>query len=77
MLAYDDVLKENYELYQRLLKTMKERSFSGALAEKESPLLSNYMKTSLKTLRKHAPYIKNSFTYSYNNGCIEGINNKI
>ncbi len=35
------------------------------------------MKTSLKTLRKHAPYIKNSFTYSYNNGRIEEINNKI
>jgi len=35
------------------------------------------MKTSLKTLRKHLPYIKNSFIYPYNNGRIEGINNKI
>ena len=35
------------------------------------------MNTSLKTLRKHSPYIKNSFYYTYNNGRIEGINNKI
>src|SRR5690625_5812253 len=35
------------------------------------------MKTSSKTLRKHLPYIKNSFIYPYNNGRIEGINNKI
>ena len=80
MLAYDDALRENYELYQKLLKTMKERSFSTfieVLGEKESPLLSSYMKTSLKTLRKNAPYIKNSFAYAYNNGRIEGINNKI
>ncbi|MFC4389051.1 transposase [Gracilibacillus marinus] len=35
------------------------------------------MRTSLKTLRKHAPYIKNSFLYPFSNGRIEGINNKI
>lgn len=35
------------------------------------------MKTSLKTLRNHLPRIKNSFHYPYNNGRIEGINNKI
>ncbi len=35
------------------------------------------MKTSLKTLRKHLPYIKNTFIYPYNNRRIEGINNKI
>lgn len=35
------------------------------------------MKTSLKTLRKHLPYIQDSFIYPYNNGRIEGINTKI
>jgi len=35
------------------------------------------MKTSIKTLRKHLPYIENSFNDVYNNGRIEGINNKI
>ncbi|WP_269447595.1 transposase [Amphibacillus xylanus] len=35
------------------------------------------MKTSLKTLRIHLPYKQNSFIHIYNNGRIEGINNKI
>ena len=35
------------------------------------------MKTSVRTLKKHLPYIKNSLIYPYNNGRIEGINNKI
>ena len=35
------------------------------------------MNTSLKTLRKHLPYIKNTFIYAYSNGSLEGINNKI
>lgn len=80
MLAYDTELQQNYALYQKLLRAIKERSFEQfheILNEKESPLLSSYMKTSLKTLRKHESYIKNSFTYTYNNGRIEGINNKI
>ena len=44
---------------------------------KYDKLLSTYMKTSIKTLRKHLPYIKNSLIYPFNNGRIEGINNKI
>ncbi|WP_192812629.1 transposase [Paenisporosarcina sp. TG-14] len=35
------------------------------------------MRTSLKTLRKYLRFIENSFIYPYNNGRIEGINNKI
>src|SRR5699024_2493762 len=35
------------------------------------------MKTAVNTLNKHLPYIKNSLKYPYNNGRIEGINNKI
>ncbi|WP_277584349.1 transposase [Psychrobacillus antarcticus] len=35
------------------------------------------MRTSLKTLRKHLPFIENSFIYPYDNGRIEGNNNKI
>ncbi|HLR23341.1 MAG TPA: transposase [Pseudogracilibacillus sp.] len=35
------------------------------------------MKTSIKTLKKHLPYIMHSLIYPYNNGRIEGINNKI
>src|SRR5699024_10840458 len=39
--------------------------------------LSRQMATSVKTLKEHLPYLKNSLEYTYNNGRIEGINNKI
>lgn len=80
MLNYDPELKANYELYQELLRAMQNRDFNvleNILERKSSTLISSYMRTSLKTLRKHLPYIKNSFVYPYNNGRIEGINNKI
>lgn len=80
MLAYSPELQANYELYQVLLKAMSSRDFEAleaCLAQPVSPLISSYMRTSVKTLRKHLPFIKNSFIYPYNNGRIEGINNKI
>jgi len=80
MLDYSPELKANYTLYQELLRAMTNRDFStleNILERRSSMLISSYMKTSLKTLRKHLPYIKNSFIYPYNNGRIEGINNKI
>ena len=80
MLDYDPELKANYHLYQRLLRAIKTKQFEGlerVLKERSSSLISSYMRTSLKTLRKHLAYIKNSFIYPYNNGRIEGINNKI
>lgn len=80
MLAYDPILKENYELYQGLLKAMSEKdfnTFSSRLEQPVSSLISSKMRTSLKTLKKHLPFIRNSFIYPFNNGRIEGINNKI
>lgn len=80
MLNYDPVLKANYELYQELLNAMTNSDFKAleyCLNKPVSPLISNYMRTSLKTLKKHLPFIENSFIYPYNNGRIEGINNKI
>lgn len=80
MLDYNPELKENYELYQTLLRAMTNRNFNvlaATLEKRNTKLISSYIKTSLKTLRKHLPYIENSFDYIYNNGRIEGINNKI
>ncbi|MGM8366792.1 transposase, partial [Virgibacillus sp. W0181] len=39
--------------------------------------ISRYMRTSVKTLQKHLPFIENSLSHPYSNGRIEGINNKI
>ncbi len=58
MLNYDPELKANYTLYQELLSAMTNRDFSTLekiLERRSSMLISNYMKTSLKTLRKHLP----------------------
>ena len=50
---------------------------SDTLQTIQASTFSSYMKTSIKTLKKHLPYIGNSLLYPYNNGRIEGINNKI
>nr|WP_245987370.1 transposase [Vagococcus elongatus] len=36
-----------------------------------------YMKTSIKTLKKHLNRIENAFNYPFSNGTLEGLNNKI
>src|SRR5699024_2565315 len=80
LLSYHNDLKMNYETYQSLLESIKEKNFKGLtniLKTVKLNTISRYMKTSIKTLKKHLPYIENSLTYPYNNGRIEGINNKI
>ncbi len=80
MLGYDSELAANYKLCQELLCAMSNRDINtleSILERRSTLLLSSYMKTSLKTLRQHLLYIENSFIYPYNNGRIEGINNKI
>jgi len=66
MFDYDPVLQANYELYQELIESMSNKDFealSSCLTTPVSPLISNYMRTSLKTLRKYLPFIENSFIY--------------
>ena len=80
LLDYDEDLKMHYHLYQSLLECVKEKNFtalSHTLNTVDQSLYFRYMKTSIKTLKKHLPYIKHSLIYPYNNGRIEGINNKI
>ncbi|WP_420842595.1 transposase [Fervidibacillus halotolerans] len=35
------------------------------------------MNTAISTMKKYISYIENTFKYKYNNGVLEGINNKI
>ena len=78
---YDPALKKNNELYQELVESMTNNNFaarSSCLTTPASLLISIYMSTSLKTLKRHLPVIKKSFIYPYNNhGRIEEKNNKI
>src|SRR5690625_3572558 len=80
MLDYDEELRVNYNTYQRLLNAIKNKDYDdleNLVNTKYDKLLSTYMKTSIKTLRKHIHYMKNSLIYTYNNGRIEGSNKKI
>ncbi len=80
LLRFSSELKENYDLYQRILCAFEQadqEALRTLLNHQHKGPVSSYMKTSMKTLRQHLPYIKNSFTYPFNNGRIEGINNKI
>lgn len=66
ILEYDAaILKANYE------------ALGACLNSPVSSEITGYMETNLKTLRKHLPFIENSFSYPYNNGRIEGNDNKI
>lgn len=80
MLDYDSILSATYAIYQSIIKAVEENNYeklSEILSKKTNKETSSYMKTSLKTLKKYLPYIKNTFSYPYSNGKIEGINNKI
>ena len=70
--------KETYWIYQDLLYALKKNDYD--LLKKtlyKSNNISSYMKTSIKTLKKFLPYIKNTFNNNYHNGYIEGNNNFI
>lgn len=80
LLAYDQELADTYDLYQQIMAAMTQndwKTLKALLYRRYDNELSNYMRTSLKTLRKHLPYIANTMAYPYNNGRIEGMNNKI
>lgn len=79
-LSYSETLRINHALYQQILRAFGDRDFNTLeqlVTARSAVGISSTLRTSLKTLRKHLPYIANSFIYSYNNGRIEGINNKI
>ena len=75
----DEELKQTYILYQDILYCFKKKDFDRLkqVLNNTNPKISNYMKTSIKTLIEFLPYIKNTFENKYHNGFIEGNNNFI
>src|SRR5690625_6035623 len=70
LLDYDHDLKVNYELYQTLLHSIKEKDFktlSTTLSTVKLHTISNYMKTSVNTLkdrkstRLNSSHVANSY----------------
>lgn len=72
-------LKATYEVYQGILRSIKNKDanlFCNIVSSNHESI-SEYMKTTLKSLNKFSYHIIMSFNYNFNNGIIEGINNLI
>jgi len=79
LISTNPELEVNYNLYQDLKTAIKLRSTTllEIVISNKDPLISDYMKTAQKTLRKYKSYVVNMLQSTYTNGVIEGINNKI
>src|SRR5690554_3599370 len=78
LLDLDPELKASYKLYHNVRFCIKNKNFKllkKTLADFDG--VSDYMKTSIKTIKRHFDYVGNCLIYGYNNGILEGINNKI
>ena len=75
LLNLSDELKNTYSVYQNLLDAFQNDDFDlfyNTINQKHTNV-SDYMLTSIKTLKEFSPYIK----FHFNNGFIEGNNNFI
>lgn len=79
LINIDEELKQTYLIYQDILFSFKTNNFNYLknTLTNANPHISNYMKTSIKTLLEFLPHIKNTFENNYHNGFIEGNNNFI
>jgi len=72
-------LKTTYYKYQELLQSIREKNYNdfiSAITDVNNSV-SDYMKTSIKTLTEFKDKICNTFNNNYHNGFIEGNNNFI
>lgn len=79
LLELDSELKASYELYQTMRYCIESQNITllkKTLVEKRNSV-SDYMKTSIYTMKKYIEYVENTLTYDFTNGVLEGINNKI
>ncbi len=79
LLKKDEELSIAYHIYQDFLYAINKRDFKlfSSLIEKHQKVENKHMKTSTNTFKKYLEYIRNSLSYRYSNGSLEGINNKI
>ena len=79
MINTDNILKADYNCYQGIINSLKEKNLQKfkKIIEHPSKDLSIKMKNALKLYRENIKYIENTFNYNINNGIIEGTNNII
>lgn len=79
ILSKDKELRETYFKYQELLVSIKQKNYEKFIyaINNVNDYVSDYMKTSIKTLKEFQNNIYNTFNTNYHNGFIEGNNNFI
>ena len=79
LISINNELYTTYNLYQNLLYSIKNNNYNELVKHlnTENTDISDYMKTSIKTLKEYLPYIKNTLNNPYHNGFVEGNNNFI
>lgn len=75
----DDEFKRTYQVYQELLRCFKYQNKErfNRIIEGNHNVLSEDMRSALKTLKKYKELVIHSMISKYSNGPLEGINNKI
>lgn len=79
LININPLLKSTYEIYQNILYALKYNKYNELekILNEKHDNISDYMKTSIKTLKEYLPYIKNTLNNPYHNGFVEGNNNFI
>ena len=79
MINTNSILKADYNCYQGIINSLKDKNFIKfkQIINYPNKNISFKMKQALKLYRESIKYIENTFTYSINNGIIEGTNNLI
>ena len=79
LVSLDSKFEHTYQIYQNLLYAFQNNDLTVLKATLNNKInnLSEYMKTSIKTINEYVGYIINNFTTGYHNGYAEGNNNFI
>ena len=79
LLRIDPELEATYWFYQDYLRNFRNKNIERCeeVLRTPRPGISKQMKKTIITLEKYQDYIRNSLTYTYSNGVIEGTNNLI
>ena len=77
LLDQSDELKATYNLYQSILYSLQRRDYKlfDKIIKQDYKNISEYMNTSLNTLREYSCHIKNTLEQPYSNGVMERNNN--
>ncbi|QTJ38286.1 ISL3 family transposase [Dolosigranulum pigrum] len=79
LLAYDELLKRTWEVYQCFMRTVDQRDgvAMSTLIHTNWSGISPFMHKSLRTLKKYSHLLTNAIESPYSNGLIEGTHNTI